>query len=64
MTHDQKCENQTCKDNGLDKLKVVEVEYFGLDKNEVKTLKNSYESEDHDSISANLDNRRRCCCLS
>ena len=27
LTHDQKCENQKCKENGLDQLKVVDVEY-------------------------------------
>ncbi len=30
LTHDQNCENQKCKENGLDKLKVVDVECVGL----------------------------------
>ena len=30
LTHDQKCENETCKENGLNTLKVVDVEYIGI----------------------------------
>ena len=30
LTHEKKCKNQQCKENGSDKLKVVDVEYIGL----------------------------------
>ena len=30
LTHDQKCKNKKCKENGLNELKVVDVEYIGL----------------------------------
>ena len=67
LRHEEKCENKSCKDNELDKLKVVDVEYFGLNDDEVKKFENSYESErdffrrvilskNHNSNSANHDN--------
>ena len=36
LTHEEKCKHQNCKENGLDKLKVVDVEYIGFSDNEVK----------------------------
>ena len=41
MTHDQKCKNKKCKENGWEKLKVVDVEYIGLTQDEVKLLEKS-----------------------
>ena len=38
LVHDQKCKNQKCKENGLDKLKVVEVEYIGRMEEEIQNL--------------------------
>ena len=38
LRHDRKCENQRCKENGLTKLKVVDVEYVGLTPSGVKKV--------------------------
>ena len=35
LTHDQKCKNQKCKENGWDKLKFVDTEYIGLTPEEI-----------------------------
>ena len=51
MIHDQKCENETCKENELDKWKVVDVEYIGFTEDERRKLKN-----EPDSNSAKFDN--------
>ena len=38
LKHEEKCENQKCKEQGWDKLKVIDVEYIGLTDDEVKEL--------------------------
>ena len=38
LRHEEKCENSKCKENGWDKLKVIEVEYIGLTEEEVNIL--------------------------
>ena len=30
LKHEVTCDNQTCKQNGWDKMKVIDVEYIGL----------------------------------
>ena len=39
LTHDRKCENEKCKENRWNELKVVDVEYIGFTEDEVKKLK-------------------------
>ena len=68
LTHGQKCENERCKENGLDQLKVVDVEFIGFTEDEVRKLKNEPDSNsakfDHSSLrpdSRGRDSRKKKC---
>ena len=57
LIHDQKCENQECKENGWDKWKVVDVEYIGFTHDEIESLFDPSvcsESEDSDESDNNV----------
>ena len=57
LTHGQKCENETCKENGWNKLIVVDVEYIGLTHDEIESLFDPSvcsESEDSDESDNNV----------
>ena len=41
LKHEETCKNRECKENGWNKLKVVDVEYVGLTHDEVKELENA-----------------------
>ena len=48
LSHDQKCKNKKCKENGWNKLKVVDVEYIGCTEDEIDCGKQpaGYDSSD------------------
>ena len=59
LKHEEKCNNETCKVNGWDKLKVIEVEYIGFTVDEENTNEGSvasYESYDPSANDQNGDN--------
>ena len=56
LKHEEKCNNETCKVKGWDKLKVIEVEYIGFAVDDEKKNEESVDSYESYDLSANDQN--------